>query len=302
MGRETIMSNRSAADSQRRHDDDADWSVALNELGKDKDTVTLNQAQIMDLLSHVVEGEIIPRLMMAHQNFAAPRSDLYIRDALSADAIEHFAKLTISGEVDDLENHIIALGRQGIATESVYLDLLAPAARKLGQYWEEDVCSFTDVTVGLGRLQTILFRLSAKHTGVADPEALITKGLFVTPLGAQHSFGIRMVEDLFARAGWQTVCLPSVSSQDLVQAVQSEAFDLVGIGISIEDQIDVAQEMVNVVRENSLNPQIKIMVGGNMIVAQPDLAAQLHADLSAKDAREAVTIAQNIIYDQRMRH
>ncbi len=276
------------------------WADALTAMGTDSGT--LNEAQIMDLLSHVVESEIIPRLMLAHQNFSTPSLSIDIEAALSDEAIEHFARLCIAGEVDDLEDRIVALTRQGVAADSVYLELMAPAARKLGLYWEQDLCSFTDVTIGLGRLQTLLYRLSARHKGIDNTEALVTKGLFVTPTGGQHSFGIRMVEDLFRRAGWKTLCEPNISMQELVFLVQTEVFDLVGVGITTEVQLDLAKEMINQIRENSRNPGLKIMVGGNLIVENPENAALLGADFSAIDAREAVTIAQNIIYGHKMRH
>ena len=98
------------------------------------------------------------------------------------------------------------------------------------------------------------------------------------------------------------MCEPNILTQDFTDMLQSEAFDLVGIGISIQGQLELVEEMIKSVRRSSLNPHVKIMVGGSLIVDQPELAASLGADLSAIDAREAVTIAQNIIYDHSMRH
>jgi MerR family transcriptional regulator, light-induced transcriptional regulator len=294
------MSEHSALGSHPNGVDNDGWADAVSAMGRA--ATTLNENQIMHLLANVVEGEIIPRLMLAHQNFVSSDVDTSLDVAVSDEAIERFAKLAVTGEVDDLEDHIVSLTRQGIIVETVYLQLMAPAARKLGEYWEQDLCSFTDVTIGLGRLQTLLYRLSARHKGVTDPVALVPRGLFVTPHGGQHSFGIRMVEDLFHRAGWKTLCEPNILSGDLVALLQSEHFDLIGIGISIEGQLELVQEMIAAARNSSVNSDIKIMVGGNLIVQQSDLAASLGADFSAIDAREAVTIAQNIIYDQSMRH
>jgi MerR family transcriptional regulator, light-induced transcriptional regulator len=293
------MSDHSALGDKGASADD-DWTSALSNLGLK--TTALDEDQILDLLNNVVEGEIIPRLMIAHQNFVSQGVEPHHIQSIADEAVEQFAKLSIVGEVDDLEDHIVKLTREGIVIETVYLQLMTPAARKLGEYWEQDLCSFTDVTIGLGRLQTLLYRLSARHKGLNDPEALITRGLFVTPHGGQHSFGIRMVEDLFRRAGWKTLCEPNILSQDLVALLQGEHFDLIGIGISIEGQLELVQEMISNVRNSSRNRDIKIMVGGNLIIQKPELAAVLGADLSAIDAREAVTIAQNIIYDQNMRH
>ncbi len=43
---------------------------------------------------------------------------------------------------------------QGISVQSIYLDLLAPAARMLGDMWAEDSCDFVEprfVVIGVGR-------------------------------------------------------------------------------------------------------------------------------------------------------
>ena len=293
------MSNRSSREDRVNEHIDG-WAEALSAMKRD--AANLDEKQITELLAHVVEGEIIPRLMMAHQNSVATSADGNLESAVSPEAIERFAQLTISGGVDDLEDHIVSLTRQGIVIETVFLDLMAPAARKLGEYWEQDVCSFTDVTIGLGQLQTLLFRLSERHKRAADTDAVVPKGVFVTPPGSQHSFGIRMVEDLFRRAGWKTICEPAMGLQDLIVLVQTEHIDLVGIGLIVEEQLKPTQEMIVQVRQSSRNAAVKIMVGGKLIVEQPELVDPLGADFSVLDAREAVTIAQNIIYNRATRH
>jgi methanogenic corrinoid protein MtbC1 len=67
-------------------------------------------------------------------------------------------------------------------------------------------------------------------------------------------------------------------------------------------KIEPARALLNAIKAHSRNREIKLMVGGSLIVDQLSLADDLGADLSARDAREAVTIAQNIVYDHRMRH
>ena len=42
------------------------------------------------------------------------------------------------------------------------VDLLAPAARLLGEYWEDDRCDFVDVTMGLWRLQEVVHEIAAR--------------------------------------------------------------------------------------------------------------------------------------------
>jgi methanogenic corrinoid protein MtbC1 len=297
----TEFGRTSGNDNRGQDDRDVDWMEAMKAHNVDADT-PLNESQIMELLANVVEGEIIPRLMMAHQTFAGLDMGLATNAKIEDDDLVQFCTLTLDGEVDDLEDYVIERTRKGIATETIYVDLMAPTARRLGQMWEHDDISFTDVTIGLGRLQTLLYRLSARQKGIRDVQVLVPRGLFVTVEGAQHSFGIRMAEDLFRRAGWKTLCEPNIPLDEVIGVVQSDSFDLLGIGISIDAQIEPTRTLIDAVRKHSRNGAIQVMVGGSLIVDRPEIAKDLGAELSACDAREAVTIAQNIIYEQKLRH
>lgn len=103
-------------------------------------------------LSAVIEHEIIPRLVASQQRDAAilggPSNDPQITQA----DIVAFAPLTITAEADVLLDFVDAVVARGIGLESILVDLLAPTARLLGEYWESDRCDFVDVTMGLWRL------------------------------------------------------------------------------------------------------------------------------------------------------
>jgi hypothetical protein len=43
-----------------------------------------------------------------------------------------------------------SLAERGATAHELCLDLLAPAARRLGEMWNTDCCDFTDVTIALG--------------------------------------------------------------------------------------------------------------------------------------------------------
>ena len=82
------------------------------------------------------------------------------------------------------------LRERGVSVESLYLDLFAPAARRLGEMWDSDECDFSTVTVALGRLQRLLRELSpAFGTEIGHP-ANGRRALFVQPRDEQHSFGL----------------------------------------------------------------------------------------------------------------
>ena len=156
----------------------------------------------MSQLVRTIQNEIIPRLMLAHR--VAPEAPLAERSDLTISRadVEHFAKLMLANDEEPSFEAVMAFRARGVSIERLYLDLLAPAARYLGDLWTEDLCSFTDVTVGLGRLQRVLRELSpAFGCSVDHPEAGRSVLLLPTP-GEQHTFGLVIVGEFFRRAGW----------------------------------------------------------------------------------------------------
>lgn len=88
------------------------------------------------------------------------------------------------------------------------IHLLAAAARRLGNAWCDDTLNFVDVTVGMARIQRLLYQ----HCACEDP--MIATGpdrsvLITTPPGEQHIFGMSIAEYAFKTAGWSTDVLIS---------------------------------------------------------------------------------------------
>jgi hypothetical protein len=57
---------------------------------------------------------------------------------------------------DDLEaaaTCVIIMRDRGLFMKTLYMELLEPTARYLGEMWNKDDCDFVDVTIGVGRLQ-----------------------------------------------------------------------------------------------------------------------------------------------------
>ncbi|MFN9075444.1 MAG: B12-binding domain-containing protein [Hyphomonadaceae bacterium] len=276
------------------------WNSADATQGLSADKST--DVKIMELLAQMVEGDIIPRLMLAHKNHREQSQGQVAGKALGQTAVVDLAHLLLTHEVDDVELILHAYMKSGMRLDEVYIDLMAPAARHLGAMWEDDTATFSDVTIGLGRMQTLLNRLSDAYRNEEDVRADLASGLFVTPAGEMHSFGIRMVDELFRRAGWRTLCEPNSRINDVLAIVGSESFHILGIGISCEAQVPFVRELIRQVRKVSHNRHILVLVGGSQIVGRPELAASIGADFSASDGREAIAIAETVIYEHIHRH
>ncbi len=122
---------------------------------------TLAGAMSDDSINSIIEGDIIPRLLVAHSSGAAAQTDAGSAEIDPCDA-SRFATLPLELEAAGLLTEVDAFLAAGVSVEAVYLDLLAPAARRLGTMWTDDDCDFIDVTMGLWRLQEVMREIASR--------------------------------------------------------------------------------------------------------------------------------------------
>ncbi len=245
-------------------------------------------------LSTLVEREIIPRLVASHS--PAPRSAAVLSGAsvISPDEVDAFAPLSLQVEADSLLDYVEVILRRGVGIDTLLVDLLAPAARRLGEYWEDDRCDFVDVTMGLWRLQEIVHELATRLPAEHQPRAG-KRALFASMPGDQHSFGTVVIDELFCREGWLTDRMSEATTPELLERVAGEWFDLIGLTISCDYHMAPLPSIITALRNVSRNPMICIMVGGRMFVDAPQRAAEVGADGTAPDAKIAVKVAGDLV-------
>lgn len=252
------------------------------------------------LLAKAVEYEIIPRLMLAHrvarEGVALPLSE---GQHVSPEDVIPFAEMVLHEDDAALRGFVAALRDRGVATESVFLDLLAPVARYLGELWERDLCSFTEVTVALGRLQQLLRENSAAFAQFDRNGAVASarRVLLIPCPGEQHTFGLSLVGEFFHRAGWEVVT-SFVASDAAPAMVQKDWYDVVGFSLACETGIERLTEALDQVRRKSLNTGVSIIVGGAIFGLHPEFGHQIPADAIITDGPSAPALAEKLLADR----
>lgn len=255
-------------------------------------------------LGNMVEGDIIPRLLMAHRNdrwIVPNRLERPERSPtrLSSDEILAFAPLPLQQEAAELLDVIEVYLNRGVTVEQVFVDLLAGSARKLGEMWEADECDFVDVTMGVWRLQEVMRIVAMRSPTIQRALHAPPSALFACMPGDQHSFGTLMVEEIFSRAGWESEVLFETKRQNLLDILAKRAFDLVGLTVTNDCPSAELADLVSAIRSVSRNPVVRVIVGGRAINADPDLAVAAGADGTAPDAASAVVLAEQMMAHSR---
>lgn len=257
----------------------------------------------MSQLARTIEQEIIPRLMLAHRTAAEPLTrpagPAY---AITAEDVKQFAKLVLSHEEDVALSTIHTLRAREVSVEKIYLDLLAPTARYLGELWEEDLCNFTDVTVGLGRLQRVLRELSPALGCSVDHPSQGRRVLLLPSPGEQHTFGLVMVAEFFRKAGWDVTGGAWFDGVDASTLVSNEWFDVVGFSLGAEVHLPELAACIQAVRHATCNQELAVLVGGPLFGMHPEFVGQVGADGMTIDGREAPSLAEGLITRMTRQH
>ncbi|KPF62019.1 cobalamin B12-binding domain-containing protein [Porphyrobacter sp. AAP60] len=247
-----------------------------------------------DSINLVIESEIIPRLLMAHASGGDAATTRGGRPINPEDA-SRFALLPLRLEAASLLEEVDGFIANGASVETICLDLLAPAARKLGEMWETDECDFLDVTMGLWRLQEVMREIAARSPSEHGAICPQRSALFSPMPGDNHNFGTLMIDEVFARGGWKSEALVKPERRELLDRLARQPFDLAGLTLGRDCPSAALGNLIKAMRNVSANPHIIVLVGGRMINENPDIANEVGADGTGADALTALDVANSLI-------
>lgn len=275
----------------------ADASAGANNI-----RLVASRAEQYDL-SLLLENLVIPKLI-ADRNTSGSTADSLGTLEIVEDSnghkidpadVETFTLMSLHEEAHVLLSFVDDCLANGNSVETVFVELLAPAARRLGEYWNADSEDFVGVTMGLWRIQEVLREMTLRMPPPARPGNGQRSALFSPMPGEQHSFGTLMVAECFQRAGWDTDVLIEPTRSELTGKFAKQHYDLIGLTVSNDCSTSALNSLVTTIKAVSSNPHIKVLLGGRVINEQPDLVTKCGADATAHDALSAVEAANHMV-------
>ena len=288
------MSRRSLAPQAPSLGDAHCWSDGVAPMASVSGGLTANAQGGLSWLLNTLEKEVLPRLLQAHAHSeAGPDKRPTITDNdVPHTVVQQLVQMALTNDTADMLAYVQAIHAQGVALETVYLHVLTPVARTLGEMWERDECSFTDVTVGLWRIKQVMHELSPTFQSVAQEQSHGREVMLVPTPGSAHNLGLFMVSEFFRRSGWRVSGELLSQPSDMLHAVQKDWIDLVGLSVGISDHVAPLADLIKALRGASRNPALQVMVGGPLMLAHPEYVSSLGADFMAEDAPTAVNQAE----------
>ncbi len=261
-----------------------------SELPKSRDDAGSTDDECRRSMRTVLESQIIPRLVQAHRvGEERSANDSACRPLV--EEISTFADFCAKGERQKAALLIERLREEGLDQEGIFVELITPAARYLGQQWEEDLLGFADVTVGLVLMQEVIHGMGYEYHDGPQQASGVKRVMLASAPGSQHVLGLSIVSEIFRKAGWQVVLEVSPSRTELCHAVQNEWFDLVGLSVALDSQLGSLSSLVDSLKTASRNPTTPVLLGGPVFSMGAHRAEAFGAQAICVDARECVQLA-----------
>lgn len=236
----------------------------------------------------VIENVIVPRLLMSHVH--SNRSVSTRKPHIDAEGVKEFIELTMHDQPDAAVNFVQSLLDQGYLFQDVLLKLMAPAARDLGERWVHDSTSFVEVTLGVARMHRILREFDGVPENMWSQSGAGGHVLLVPVPGEQHTFGLRLIQEFLLRESWSVTSRSVMSQAELLGLVSEQDYDIIGLSLSGETLIESMRSSIAAIRAITRSARTRIIIGGHLLAARPELVNTMGADGYAADAPTAVAL------------
>ncbi len=207
-----------------------------------------------------------------------------------APQIEELCNALIGDDPDAGAAYVRKVLAEGASLEDVYLGYLAGAARMLGKWWENDLASFSEVTIGTSRMYAIMRAMRHLFTSAVQPDT--KSAVFAAVPGDTHTLGVRMATDIFNKDGWDIDLKSAQTHDELLAEIVSANAAIIGLSAAGRHSLDALARLVVALR--IVNPGAYILVSGQIVNETEDLISIMDVDEVASDIPSGRIALENL--------
>jgi len=203
------------------------------------------------------------------------------RLCLPVDISEQFLRLALESRLEEAGELILQADNAGIATETLFFEVLRPALVRLGELWASGQASVHQEKEISVLARELVIELTQRHTPTEPTKSLL---ISACAPGERHEIGISMVNGLLRQNGYRVRYLgPDVETEFLINAIRANRPSAVLLTSSIEKSFPGCLDAVDAVRNSWSGAELPlIFVGGEMV----ERRAQELVDLGAIPVRD----------------
>jgi hypothetical protein len=263
----------------------------VNSLAKKELIREVVSTQLPDLIEEIERKvDVSASRTSSNQNWAqSPRvSQNQYRNTLDEEEINKLTNLLLNSEEGSFELAITVLKTHGASIDYIVLELIPAIARKLGRQWEDDDLSFADVSIGVNRLERVIYKLDYLfQANQLDRQQ--NKAIFITGFpGSQHTLGSLIFANFLTYSGWQVHRPHQANIDSMVYGVSSKMLQAIAISVSTNEQLEQLPNLINLLRQKSQNPEIIVLIGGPLYNKAPEAFDHIQAEVKACSPEESV--------------
>lgn len=171
----------------------------------------------------------------------------------------------------------------GMSIRDVYLEMIIPAMRKVGEEWAQGNISIAQEHAASQVTVRLVSRLSAMIARRGVSKGTIVLG---TPAGEMHTLPVMIASDLIRSEGFEVLDLGSDLPPDAFADTAAAQSRLVAVGVSVTaaGQSDQVSETIAQLRKRV---DVPVFVGGSAIDGD-EHAKLLGADFGARNAQDVL--------------
>ena len=217
-----------------------------------------------------------------------PHSSAHLSWQIMEDHANRFVLLVTSNSPQQTEQFIAELLNLGVSADSIVLDLIPRIARKLGDQWLSDSLSFAEVTIATGQLQKMIYGLDHLFQETKVGSSLTKRILISAAPESHHTLGPLILANYFTWAGWNVFSESPPKRSYIKKIITSEVLTAIAISIADYEQLDRLPELIQMIRKQSRNPEIIILVGGSLYNDDAACFGHIKADIKSSTPEEAL--------------
>lgn len=172
-----------------------------------------------------------------------------------------------------------------------YLDVLQPTQREIGRLWQSGRISVAQEHYSTAATQFVMSQLQPYFL----QKSPCHKTLVAACAGDElHEVGLRILSDIFAMEGWNTVYLgANVPGDSVAQTLIDCGANVLAVSATMTRHLFTLSKLIAAVRANPKCQNIRIMVGGYPFNVDPFLWHRVGADAGTSSVSEAIRIANS---------
>lgn len=189
----------------------------------------------------------------------------------------------LNGDFDTALGHCENSG----AHESVHAAILQ-TIEQLDDDWQHDRVGLQDIANAFWTTRRVLEHVRNSRIDSRVELQKRGKALLSVPEGEEHSFGAQLLADRLSRLDWCVDVLFDATNTTVLEQVANQDVDVLGFSIGCDHNLLGLADIITEARIESRNPNLKVIVGGNVFQESLEQYQFLGADAVSGNADAAL--------------